>query len=714
MKSLACLGLLLIACSSPGGSGGGFTAPTDTGGVQFGDSVGGGSDADTVTTPACTSDAQCPTATPKCTPTGICVACLLDGDCGSGRCTNGTCVSATCSPGETMCSSGNIQLTCNAAGDDWDTFACSGACADGHCQGCAANERVCNGQTVQQCRGDGSGYDPVLLCQGDQQCIDGKCLGCYPGTRRCGEASRSEVCNDDGVWTLLEDCSAAGLACLSGSCVSPCVSDIKGQSNSGCDYWAIDLDNHYAAQNGPFAIIVSNPSDRSATVTVSKKDNATDPSAEVARRDVAPGGLEIISLPQRNMGAAGIFWTAYRVESTSPIIAYQFNPLDNVDVFSNDASLLLPANTFGAEYVVVSRFELLGGGENNTTLPYRGEISVVASGAHTDVTVTPTCKTQAGANMQTMVAGQSYTYALEPYQVLNIKSDQEGGDLTGTIITATKPVAVFAGHEAAVSGEVCCADHLEQQMFPTKTWGSTYVATKSYPRQKEKDYWRVVASEPDTVVTFTPAVAPSQTLGRGGFMELATTQDFVITATKPIMVSQLLASSSEIVDPPAYRDCTLDGLCAPGYTCTPVSFGQSVCAGATCSTAAPSCQSGHVCTCFGLGDCRCTAVGDPALILMPPIEQFRDSYVFLTPNKYNDDYINIVAPTGTTVVFDNTTLGDGNFIAVPQSSWRVARLKVTDGVHRVTSSPGKVGVIVYGYDRDVSYGYPAGLNLTDL
>jgi hypothetical protein len=31
---------------------------------------------------------------------------------------------------------------------------------------------------------------------------------------------------------------------------------------------------------------------------------------------------------------------AYRVTSELPVVAYQFNPLENVSVFSNDASLL--------------------------------------------------------------------------------------------------------------------------------------------------------------------------------------------------------------------------------------------------------------------------------------------------------------------------------------------------------------------------------------
>jgi len=701
---------VLAACSSPGGG----PLPTDTAGsdVTFGgDSVV--NPQDTTSTTLCQGNDGCAEPKPYCSPTGLCVQCLQDSQCDGGHCTAaGLCVSDSCSPGQKTCN-GATLLTCNAQGNDWDSLVCSsGSCADGACVGCTPNERVCNGNTVLQCKPDGSGFDPNQVCQAEEQCVDGKCLSCYPGARQCNASGQAETCTGQG-WEVSDDCHAQGLNCLQGQCVSPCITDIKTKSNSGCDYWAVDLDNHYDAQNGPFAVIVSNLSERVATITITAKTTAEAEPTEVVTRDVQPGQLEIFDLPQHNMGSAGVFWSAYRVQASAPIIAYQFNPLDNVDVFSNDASLLLPTNTYGQEYIAVSRFELIGGGPNNTEIPYRGAISVVTASANTTVSVTPSVRTQAGASMQTMQPGQTYTYTLEPFQVLNIKSDQPDGDLTGTVVTADKKIAVFGGHEAAVSSTVCCADHLEQQIFPVETWGKSYVAAKSYKRQLEKDYWRVVASEDGTQVSFNPAIQLPRTMNRGESYEFATDADFVINADKPILVSQVLASSSEVVNPPAYSDCFSSAQCSVGYECVPVDLSTQLCLPPACIQGSTTCPSGHVCTCFEPGNCACTAVGDPALILTPPVDQYREEYVFLTPNKYQDDYITVMAPAAATVTLDGNALGASSFTAISGASWRVARLKVSDGVHRITATE-PVGVIVYGYDRDVSYGYPAGLNLSDL
>jgi len=660
---IAPIGVVLgvLGCSDPGGGGNGIVVPD---GVVFGDAGDTGSPSDTGG-PA-TSDATAP-------------------------------VDGTVNPGDSTATSQETQLPDTTPGT------------------CAPGDLACDGTAVTRCRADGNGYELDRVCDEGQVCADGQCLACYPSQRRCTPAGAAQTCNNQGAWTVTQDCQSEGLACVAGTCQSPCVRDPKANSNSGCDYWAVDMDNHVLAQNGPFAIIVSNLSERVAKVKITSKDSAAAQAVVVVQRDVEAGQLSIFDLPNRNMGSAGIFWTAYRVESNTPIVAYQFNPLDNVDVFSNDASLLIPSNTFGKEYFVVSRFELLGqGASSGQTLPYRGEINVVAAATQTNVTIVPTCTTQAGTNMPTMTAGQSYTYALEPYQVLNVKSNQDGGDLTGTLVTADKPVAVFSGHEAALSSTTCCADHLEHQMFPVSTWGNSYIATKSKTRQAESDYWRIIAAQDGTTVSFAPAVSPPRQLRRGEWFEFATTQDFVITADKPISVAQTLASSGEVVVPAAYSDCTLTNSCAVGYTCETYDFftGDAACFPPSCFPGGAACPTGHVCTTYDDGTSACTAVGDPTLIMLPPIKQFRKDYVFLSPNKYAQDYINIIAPSDASVTLDGTLVPAGNFTAIAGSNWKVARVSVADGTHKVIANQ-PISVIAYGYDRDVSYGYAAGLNLVE-
>ncbi len=702
---LALLAAGPIGCSESGGN-----APPGADGVLPG--------ADAITPSNCLlPDAPpCAAPTPYCAASGACVECTDPAHCpGSASCIANACTAATCTPGDTLCD-GEAIATCAVDGLSWVTSPCPvGACVDGACVGCTPGERVCDGLDVLQCLPDGSGTQVVTTCPDTRACFEGGCVDCLPDTRRCSPAGLVETCAADGGWDVTADCASDGKVCQAGSCVDPCSRDPKSRSNAGCDYWAVDLDNHREARDSPFALIVSNLGTVTATVTVTRRDGPGVDPVNVTQRSVAPGALAIIELPNRNIPGAGVHWSAYKVDSTAPIVAYQFNPLDNVDVFSNDATILLPSNTFGTEYIVMSRFEFLGGGQNPALpVPYRGTVTVVAGSSGTDVSVTPTARTLAGSSMATMMPGQTYTYALEPFQVLNIRTDQDKGDLTGTFITATRPVGVFGGHEAAVSGQNCCADHLEHQLFPVSTWGLTYVASRSQPRGTESDYWRIVASEDGTTVSFSPAdVQNSRVLSRGEWFEFASRRDFVVTADKPVLVGQVLASSAEIVSPPAYSDCELTGICAPNYLCDADFDFSWRCFPPRCTTGGTTagCPSGHVCHCYDSGDCGCAPVGDPSLILVPPVEQFRNEYVFLSPNKYARDYINVVAPSAAAVTLDARPIPEGAWVTIGDG-WKVARVEVADGVHKVVANQ-NVGVIAYGYDKDVSYGYAAGLNLVD-
>jgi hypothetical protein len=653
----------------------------------------------------CNIDDDCPTERPFCGVSGYCFECISDDNCAQGSlCNTGLCMPQTCTPGEKTCS-GYTQLTCDASGSDWTTFVCPGAdgeCVNGECTGCAAGSAKCVGKDQRLvCLPDGSGL--VTETCGNGFCVDGLCLSCYPGQRQC-DGDWAQVCSSTGIWEDTQNCGDMQSECAAGVCLSPCGQTGK-LSNEGCDYWAIDMDNEGPAADSPYAVIVSNLNAFEVAITVTSQTSASGQPVTVAQGKIAPGQLEVFELPQQNMGKTGVYWKALRLESTGPIVAYQFNPLDNVGVFSNDASLLLPSNTFGQEYVVVSREEIPASGIET----FRGSIAIVATAEETKVTITPSAPTMGGAGFPQMEAGETTTVTLQPYQVLNIQSDMLGADLTGTIVTADKPIGVFGGHEAAVGSEQCCADHLEQQLFPVSTWGKNYVATKSKARGVEKDYWRIVAATDGTSVTVSPSLpgVPSPiTLKRGDFYEFQTDKDFVITSTEAVLVAQTLPSSQEIAGPPT---CLDSSECADGYSCSFIS--------PECMIDTPYCEStndcpsSHSCACGDLGFCTCEPIGDPALILSAPVEQYRSAYVFLTPTNYLDDYINIIAPKGATVKLDDQNVSDAEFKNVGDGSYRVARIKVNDGMHRVEATA-PVGVIAYGYDDDVSYGYPAGLSLT--
>ena len=105
-----------------------------------------------------------------------------------------------------------------------------------------------------------------------------------------------------------------------------------------------------------FAVVVTNPHSVAIDVKVELNQAAFGESpmpVEIQNVVVPPGGLEVFKLPKREVDGSSpeglndgthtaVSSNAFRVESSHPIIAYQFNPLENVNVFSNDASLLKP------------------------------------------------------------------------------------------------------------------------------------------------------------------------------------------------------------------------------------------------------------------------------------------------------------------------------------------------------------------------------------
>ena len=601
-------------------------------------------------------------------------------------------------------------------------------------------------------------------CAEGEICVDGvdgepdECREqlCEPGARVCG-ADHLYVYQCDDTGTSLcysHSCSDPPMdgVCYDGDCVAVC--DEGQKSYLGCEYFSVDLDNanvpcgtdefgnikYCDAANSQYAVVLSNPDvSQSAYVLISKGPmtvpNAPNecespdlPDNYVDAAVIPPKGIKIFELPARNINGTEKDMKAYRIVSNIPVTSYQFNPLENEDVFSNDASLLLPTTTASQDFLVMTR--------EQTFDDLKGFLTVVGiNDEPTTVGVTVTSRTFPGPGIPALEPGEQFTTELNKYEILNIETNFIGGDLTGSRVQSDKPVLVFAGSEAsnapntnrcdletntcAADSEIecgapycanhpnpsqcsphepcaiselitCCADHLEQQLFPVSTWGKSYIAIRSMPRGAEKDTWRVLASEDGTEVTFSPAsVGSVRTLNSGEWFEIESNADFFINSTKPILVGQFLAA--EQAPDPGRHD-------------------------------------------YDAG------IGDPAFILAVPVKQFRDSYVFLAPDKYEEDYVSIAIQSEMDARLDGNSLAD-----IPQefvtelegTSWKAIRMPITDGFHSLScvnphhccndnelddgdvdcDTAGIVcgcSVMVHGYDSYVSYGYPGGLNLEDL
>jgi hypothetical protein len=709
----------------------GDTAPELTGLCGNGEACPGDKphcDSTTGTCVQCRKDDHCGGALPFCHPSQLaCVECVMADQCGDGlNCLDGDCTDRACWPGSVWCV-GTTVHACSPDGmdPDWDLQDCGEqVCHQGACVECLPDQVQCKGKYVVDCDAAGTSYQVQEDC-GDLQCIGGQCWFCYPGERRC-DGAVAQVCDVSGAaWDVAEDCGDLGMVCAGGKCLSPCSPDVKLNTNAGCEFYAVDLHNAVAANpqggapldahNAQFALIVSNTSEtQAAQVTITRPDGLSE-----AAQLPALSLHKFLLPPTWGIDGTQQASKAFRVESSQPVTVYQFNPLSNLGVFSNDASVLLPGPNLGTEYYVAS-WQRTGQYKSNFVLVGVREEPVVA-------TVTVTTRTAAGPGLPGLEAGESWNVQVARGDVVAFEAaDNWGeGDLTGSHIVADGPLAVFGAHTAAATGERCCADHLEQQLLPVSRWGTRYLMTRSWFRWMEHDHVRIVAARDDTQVVMTPAIAEIPLLQAGEHYTFLLTADVEIEAVDPetpIQVVQYLASSHEVLGPAytGYGDaeaCATNADCPPQYTCMANPDHPGVSPSHYCVPPACwdvyGCPPGHVCEAVDFGGV-CAPIGDPAMILSVPEAQFVESYIFLTPDAYEKDYLNVIAPLDAGVVeLDGAPLDLATFQGIGVSGFGVYRTALFDGIHRIHSDR-PIGIVVYGYDDDVSYGYPGGTGMNEI
>lgn len=448
-----------------------------------------------------------------------------------------------------------------------------------------------------------------------------------------------------------------------------CAEAEASHSNLGCEFWAVDLPNDWRgtsfsppAADQQFAVIVANSS-ALANADVSIYLGAEDTPLE--RLYVAPDGIWEFRLDSQSIrgDANSTDGVAYRIVSDTPITAYQFNPLDNaVQVYSNDASLLYPSHALTRDYTAVtgSAIWLSMGRDDPAPVLAGAFVSVVALEDDTTVDVFPHAP---------LYEGPTEAVPLDRGAVFTVLSDgdQGEGNLSGTRVEASKPVAVFAGNVATVEpidNGTCCADHVEHQMAPLPSWGTEYVAAPPPSASGPGDdpaVYRITGSFDGTSLQYCPrrpAGAPSE-LDRYETIQFETDRPFVVTsrdANKPFAVTQFLESNGALND---------DNL------------------------------------------------GDPAMLVLPATEQFQDKYVFAIPDGYGHNFATVVRRGRGRIRIDGVTLDEASFsnAGVLRGIMHFyAQVPLEAGPH-VIQGDGRFAVSVFGYDRAVSYGFPAGMGL---
>jgi hypothetical protein len=331
----------------------------------------------------------------------------------------------------------------------------------------------------------------------------------------------------------------------------------------------------------------------------------------------------------------------------------------NQKVFSTDAYLGLPTDVAGTEYLVPSM--------PNAKRSLPGELQIIAQEDGTEVTITPKRSTIAGTNVKSIKAGKSARFTLNRLQSIQFKAKGNyTADLTGTVITSSKPVSVFSGHQCGiVPSRALACDHLVEQIPPITTWGTEFLTTPLATR-KGGDIFRILAAHDNTEVKIDGAVVARLKRGKFKQVNLASGSFHQITTSAPALVVQ-----------------------------------------------------------YSKGTSADRVVSDPFMMIVPPTEQFGSDYFVSTPPvepvAFNN-FINIVVPTDQKagLRLDEAPIPDTAFTlpftAIGSTGYSGAQLKVGIGAHTLTHLSPIVpfGVFSYGFAASDSYGYPGGSRLARI
>ncbi len=512
------------------------------------------------------------------------------------------------------------------------------------------------------------------------------------------------------------------LACGAGVCQEPCEAAAADRSSNGCEFY-FQLPASRISPPSCYAAYIANPSARAVELSLEREGKDIDVSKSMYRTNpgdatliqhvgpILPGESVVLFVTHRDpslpppggrpgetfdvpcpdgvvpatLSDSALLGTgiasSYHLKTNLPVAASTIYPYGGAKSFAPTATLLLPVATWAKQHILVNGWEGAAGAARNTGGP---SAQILASEDDTEVTILPTRDIEDGEGVVGGPARVPATYRLDKGQLLQLVQLQ---DLTGSIVTTTKPTSMIGGNGCTfLPTDVPACDILAQQIPAFEQWGSEYVGVGYRPRlgnEHERVPYRMVAARDGTRLDYDPAVPPgAPTILSAG--EVATfyagTGDAFVVRTQD-------------VDHPIYVSAHMTGGGLPG---------------------------------FGAGD-SFAGWGDPEFVNVVPAGQYLNAYSFFADPTYAETSLVIVRakslgefkdvwlecagnltgwkPIGTRGQYEYVRVdlsrnhGPGDTFGTSVCQYGLQRMR----------SEGPFTATIWGWDQYASYAYPGGM-----
>lgn len=359
---------------------------------------------------------------------------------------------------------------------------------------------------------------------------------------------------------------------------------------------------------------------------------------------LAGSGATVVLPATVDLGALNdaVLSRGIHITATAPVRVHAISRADH----TSDGFLALPTGVITGDYVVTAYPNSQVGVPEISG----SQFALVATVPNTRVVITPSYET--GLRLRGLPYSIVLTNAGDCYQLRN--TNDAPADLSGSLIEADQPVAVFGGHVCASvnSPSLFFCDYLVEQLLPTERLGSEFFTAPLATRSGGETV-RIVAARNNTTLTLGSATVVLT--NRGDVYQTLLASPTRITSDKPIQLTQLASSSD------------FDGV----------------------------------------------RNSDPFMVNVPARAHFTTNHTFATGGtNFLTHHVSLVVPSSVTTLTLNGAAISPGFTNIPASNFKYALLTVAQGFHTLSAAE-PFGAIVYGWSEYESYGWPSCLFFGD-